>query len=64
MQTPSRDLDLELPLARRDPHRFLPTAGGRHLLFASYQEALRHPAGSVIGATGHNAAGLAIETAG
>jgi phytoene dehydrogenase-like protein len=29
------DLDIELPLRRRDPHYFLPTTGPRHLLFGS-----------------------------
>jgi phytoene dehydrogenase-like protein len=30
-----RTLDLRLPLVRRDPHYFLPTADGRHLLLGS-----------------------------
>lgn len=32
-------LDLQLPLRRRDPHYFLPTTGGRHLLLGSDAEA-------------------------
>ncbi|HEX4215021.1 MAG TPA: NAD(P)/FAD-dependent oxidoreductase [Candidatus Dormibacteraeota bacterium] len=34
-----RTLRLELPLIRRDPHYFLPTADGRHLLLGSDGEA-------------------------
>jgi phytoene dehydrogenase-like protein len=34
-------LDLELPLLRRDPHYFLPTLDGRHLLLGSDREAAR-----------------------
>src|SRR5579872_4478113 len=30
-----RELDLDLPLRRRDPHYFLPTLDGRYLLFGS-----------------------------
>src|SRR5437763_4475307 len=30
-----RLLDIELPLVRRDPHYFLPTLDGRHLLLGS-----------------------------
>jgi phytoene dehydrogenase-like protein len=33
-------LDLSLPLVRRDPHYFLPTTDGRHLLFGSDPSAL------------------------
>lgn len=36
-----RALDVELPLVRRDPHYFLPTLDGRHLLLGSDQEANR-----------------------
>ena len=34
-----RTLDLELPLVRRDPHYFLPTPDGRHLLLGADREA-------------------------
>jgi phytoene dehydrogenase-like protein len=34
-------LGIDLPLHRRDPHYFLPTTGGRHLLFGSDAEATR-----------------------
>lgn len=36
-----RELELDLPLLRRDPHYFLPTTGDRYLLFGSDQVALR-----------------------
>src|SRR5215831_20806992 len=35
------ELDLELPLLRRDPHYFLPTTGKRYALFGSDREQLR-----------------------
>jgi len=35
------ELDLELPPLRRDPHYFLPTEDGRHLLLGSDDEATR-----------------------
>ncbi len=35
------DLDLTLPLARRDPHYFLPTRDQRYLLFGSDEDAMR-----------------------
>jgi phytoene dehydrogenase-like protein len=34
-------LDLDLPLVRRDPHYFLPTLDGRHLLLGADEEAAR-----------------------
>jgi len=36
-----RRLGVEIPLLRRDPHYFLPTTGGRYLLFGSDDAALR-----------------------
>ncbi|HYT10466.1 MAG TPA: NAD(P)/FAD-dependent oxidoreductase [Mycobacteriales bacterium] len=36
-----RTLDLELPLVRRDPHYFLPTRDGRHLLLGADRESAR-----------------------
>jgi phytoene dehydrogenase-like protein len=36
-----RELGLELPLKRRDPHYFLPTTGQRYLLFGSDEQELR-----------------------
>jgi phytoene dehydrogenase-like protein len=36
-----RTLDLELPLVRRDPHYFLPTLDGRHLLLGADRGAAR-----------------------
>ncbi len=36
-----RLLDLDLPLVRRDPHYFLPTLDGRHLLLGSDRDAAR-----------------------
>jgi len=35
------DIEIALPLRRRDPHYFLPTTDGRHLLFGSDQAALK-----------------------
>src|SRR6266545_1405481 len=35
-----RELDLDIPVIRRDPHYFLPTTHGRYLLFGSDQIAL------------------------
>ncbi len=35
-------LGIELPTLRRDPHYFLPTTSGRHLLFGSDEAALEH----------------------
>jgi len=34
-------LDLDLPLVRRDPHYFLPTLDGRHLLLGAGEAAAR-----------------------
>ena len=34
-------LDLDLPLVRRDPHYFLPTLDGRHLLLGADESAAR-----------------------
>jgi phytoene dehydrogenase-like protein len=34
-------LNLKLPLLRRDPHYFLPTTDGRHLLFGSDEASLK-----------------------
>jgi len=36
-----RTLDLDLPLVRRDPHYFLPTLDGRHLLLGAHRDAAR-----------------------
>ncbi len=36
-----RELDIQLPLKRRDPHYFLPTTGKRYLLFGSDEASLR-----------------------
>ena len=36
-----RELDIELPLLRRDPHYFLPTTGSRYVLFGSDAAATR-----------------------
>ncbi|HEY2773087.1 MAG TPA: NAD(P)/FAD-dependent oxidoreductase [Candidatus Binatia bacterium] len=36
-----RELDIELPLLRRDPHYFLPTTGSRYLLLGSDEDATR-----------------------
>jgi phytoene dehydrogenase-like protein len=36
-----RELEIELPLMRRDPHYFLPTTGARYLLLGSDAEATR-----------------------
>jgi phytoene dehydrogenase-like protein len=36
-----RELELDLPLKRRDPHYFLPTTGKRYLLFGSDEHALK-----------------------
>lgn len=36
-----RELELDLPLRRRDPHYFLPTTGKRYLLFGSDEAALK-----------------------
>lgn len=36
-----RELELELPLKRRDPHYFLPTMDNRYLLFGSNEQEMR-----------------------
>src|SRR5437868_9386157 len=36
-----RELELELPLKRRDPHYFLPTLDDRYLLFGSNEQDMR-----------------------
>jgi phytoene dehydrogenase-like protein len=36
-----KELGLELPLKRRDPHYFLPTTGKRYLMFGSDQDGMR-----------------------
>ncbi len=36
-----RELELELPLKRRDPHYFLPTLDNRYLLFGSNEQEMR-----------------------
>jgi phytoene dehydrogenase-like protein len=68
-----QELGVSFPLIRRDPHYFLPTTDGRHLLMGADRLPYRlpvaglyacgagcHPAGSVVGAAGHNAANAVL----